>query len=221
MPRVVVRVEADVVGAEHPAEELLALRDHPVELGGGEGDVEEEADDDVGAELAERVGDREEVEVVDPHVGPLGGFFRDALGEAVVHVEVGGEGLAIVDDPIGEVVEEGPDDPVPEAVVVVLDVVVGEEDGSEAVLVERALDRRFLGGIDDEPRPPDPRRRVLGHARERRGEPAAAHPRMEGAISPLEGDGEAVADEHQRALASGVPNHRSIHRRHKRGRRQR
>ena len=46
---VVAGVEADVVGAEHPVQELGPRRQQPVDLGRRERDVQEEADREVGA----------------------------------------------------------------------------------------------------------------------------------------------------------------------------
>ena len=80
MADVVAGVEADVVGAEDPAQELAPRRQQAVDLGGRERDVQEEADREVGpARCGARAGSEREVEVVDPDREP-----RRGDGSAIV-----------------------------------------------------------------------------------------------------------------------------------------
>ena len=69
MAAVVTGLEGDVVGTEQPVEDLLARREHAVDLARGERDVQEEADRQVGARGPQHRGDEHQVEVVHPDAG--------------------------------------------------------------------------------------------------------------------------------------------------------
>ena len=77
-------LESDDVGAEDPAQDLLPPRQPHEQLLGREGDVEEEADAQVGAALAQERRDQLQVVVVHPDVAPGAAAARRRLGEALV-----------------------------------------------------------------------------------------------------------------------------------------
>ena len=83
--RVLEEQEADEVGVEHRAEQLVALRQRAEDVGGGEGRVEEEADVGraVAAEDVRR--QQQQVVVVDPRHEAVVVHLHHLLGELLVH----------------------------------------------------------------------------------------------------------------------------------------
>ena len=118
--RVVADLEADVVGAEHAAEQLLACRQEPVDLRGRERRVQEEADREPRLARAQHRGHEHEVEVVDPDPRVGLAVSEDRVGEALVDVDVALPCLGRDAQPVREVVEERPERVVADAVVEVL-----------------------------------------------------------------------------------------------------
>jgi hypothetical protein len=118
--RIVVGVEADQVALEHTAEDLVSDGEDAVDLGAGEGCVQEEADLDVllgvANLLAQHLGHEHEVVVVHPdHVVVLH-VLRDRLGEQAVGLHVCLPGRLVEGNLTGVVVEERPHDGICECV---------------------------------------------------------------------------------------------------------
>ena len=111
---VVVRVEADEVAVEQAGEEGLADGEDAVDLGGGEGCVEEEADADVllgvANLLAQHLGEEHEVVVVHPDQVAVLDVLDDRLGEEAVDFLVCGPSCLVKCDLTRVVMEERPED---------------------------------------------------------------------------------------------------------------
>ena len=82
--RVVTGVEADVVGAEEPAEHLLAGREQAVDLRRRERDVEEEPDRDIRSHPPQRLRHEHQLEVVHPDAAARCAVLGNRLREALV-----------------------------------------------------------------------------------------------------------------------------------------
>ena len=107
--RVVADLEADVVGAEHAAQELLSSGQQPVHLGRRERDVQEEPDREPGLPRAQHRRDEHEVEVVHPDARVGLAVLDDRVGEALVDLDVARPRLRRDAQPVLEVVEERPE----------------------------------------------------------------------------------------------------------------
>ena len=132
-------LEADQVGAEQALEELAAPRQLLEQLGRRERDVQEEADPQVGAQLAQHRRHQLELVVVHPDGGVLGGDLGGLLGEAPVDRDVGVPPLAVERRLGDDVVVERPQGGVGEALVELLDLLAGQRDRDQgqAVVLER------------------------------------------------------------------------------------
>ena len=133
------QLEADQVRAQQPLEDLAAPRQLGEELGGREGDVEVEADPQVGALRAQHLRHQLELVVLDPHGRALGGDLGRLVGEALVDPDVGLPPLAVELRLGDEVVVERPEGAVGEALVELLDLRGAQRhrDEGQAVLDER------------------------------------------------------------------------------------
>ena len=120
VPCVVADLEADVVGPEHAAQELLAGREQAVHLARGERRVQEEPDREARIAPAQECRHEHQVEVVDPHPAPRLGVLEDDVREPLVHLDVARPRLGGDPEPVREVVEERPERVVADAVVEVL-----------------------------------------------------------------------------------------------------
>jgi hypothetical protein len=111
-------VEADQVGAEEALEELSAGREGSEQLLGGERDVEEEPDPRLRQPAADQSRQQQELIVVDPDqvAGPV--LRHHHLGELLVGLDVGVPVAGLEGDLVQEIVEQGPEDPVGEALVI-------------------------------------------------------------------------------------------------------
>ncbi|CAA6662280.1 unnamed protein product [Spirodela intermedia] len=90
MAGVIEGVEADHVGVEQRLEDLLPNGKRPVDLRGGEGGVEEEAELDAVKPAAEEGGENQQMVVVDPDVVLVGvKDLRHLVGEGLVGGDVG------------------------------------------------------------------------------------------------------------------------------------
>ena len=125
------QLEADQVGAEQALEQLAAPRQLLEELGRREGDVEVEADPEVGPELAQQLGHELELVVVHPDGRVLGGPRGGALGEPLVDAHVGVPPLAVELRLGDQVVVERPEGGVAEPLVEPRDLVLREGDRVE------------------------------------------------------------------------------------------
>jgi hypothetical protein len=193
-------VEADQVGAEEPLEEAGPGREGAEQLLAGKRDVQEEPDPGIRDHPPEEPGDQQELVVVHPdHVpGPVVAGHRP--GELLVGLHVGVPVGDVERDLIEEVVEEGPEHPVGEPLVVAGHLLGGERDGDEAQRGELfpegvvLLRGQVLGG----PGPADPESvRLLVGALEPGGQPSGAPLHLDGTIADLDGDGEAVGDDQE------------------------
>ena len=156
------QLEADQVRPEESLEDLSAPRQLAEELGGREGDVEVEADPQVGPELAEHLRHQLELVVLHPDGGALGGDLGGALGEALVDPDVGVPPLAVEPRLGHQVVVERPQGAVGEAFVELLDLVLAQVHRHE---LEAVLDERLELGVVGRPRPADPGAVVGPHHR--------------------------------------------------------
>ena len=147
-----VQLEADQVGAQEPGEDLAAPRQLHEEFAGWEGDVAEEADHDVGSELAQHLGDELQLVVVDPHGAPGRDALGDRRGEAHVDVAVRVPPLAVEGGRADGVMVERPQGGVGEAEVELLVLLVIDRDGLQP---DPLVGRRGLFMVG-RPGPPDP-----------------------------------------------------------------
>jgi hypothetical protein len=111
---VVVRVEADEVAVEDTEQDLVANGENAVDLGAGEGCVQEEADLDVlpgvAELLAQHGGHEHQVVVVHPHHVVVLHVLCDSLCEQAVGLCVGVPGRLVERDLTRVVVEQRPHD---------------------------------------------------------------------------------------------------------------
>ncbi len=167
------QLEADQVGAEQPLEDLAAPGQLLEELGRRERDVQEEADVEVGAQLAEHLRHQLQLVVVHPDGRALGRPVGGVLGEAPVHRDVRVPPLPVELRLGDDVVVERPQGGVGEALVEALDLLLGQRDRvqSHAVVVEGL--QAGLGAA----RPADPDAVVGAHHRLDRGDQATGRGR--------------------------------------------
>ena len=198
VPDVVAGMEADVVGAEHPAEELSPRGKEAVDLGRGKRHVQEEADREIGPTGAERSRQQREMEVVDPHgrsaVGDAGDRVREALVDGdVARPRVVGEAQAA-----DEVVEERPDRLVAHARVIAFGLGLGQEHREVPFVVKQRSNHALRALGHGAPRPTDPHVR-LGEPAQRRYEAAGAR-RDAGlpVVVQLHGHGQPIAGDDKR-----------------------
>ncbi|GIF21110.1 hypothetical protein BJ973_005437 [Actinoplanes tereljensis] len=192
-------LEADQIGAEHPAQQLDPAGELHEQLGRRERHVHEEADQQVGAQLAEHLRHQLQVVVLDPDgragLGHLGG----GLGEPAVDRAVGLPPAAIEDRLLDGVVVERPERRVGEALVVAAQLVLGQRDRAQP-------QRADVGERGRRADPAAPAHPGGGGAFEDRvqgaGEPARTAPPLAGPIgSDIVIERETVGDHDQRALA--------------------
>ena len=164
-------LEADQVGAEQPLDDRRPPRQLGEQLVGRERDVQEEADGEVGPLLAQQRRDQLQLVVVHPDDGVLGGDGGGALGEPLVDLHVGVPPGAVVLRLLDDVVVERPQRGVGHALVVAVDLVLGQRhrDQRHAAGLERL--RRLAGRA----RPAHPGAAAAGDERLQRGDqPAGA-----------------------------------------------
>ena len=111
------QLEADQVGTQQALEDLAAPRQLLEQLGRREGDVQVEADPEVGTELAQHLRHELELVVVHPDGRVLGGPRGGPLGEPLVDAHVGVPPLAVELRLGDQVVVERPEGGVAEALV--------------------------------------------------------------------------------------------------------
>ena len=189
------QLEADQVGAEQALEDLPAPRQLLEQLGRRERDVQEEADADVGAQLAQHLRHQLELVVVHPDRRALGGPVGGVLGEPPVDRDVGVPPLAVELGLGDDVVVQRPQRGVGEALVEALDLVGRQGDRVElhAVVLERL--QAALGAA----RPADPDA-VVGahHGLDRRDQPTGRGAPLLLAVRPHDAvDRQAVGDDHE------------------------
>ena len=135
------QLEADQVRAEQSLQDLAAPGQLLEQLGGRERDVQEEADPQVGSQLAQHLRHQLQLVVLDPHLTALVGDPGRRLGEALVDGHVAVPPLAVVGRGSDDVVVERPQRAVREALVVELDVLGRQVDRLELqVVVGERLD---------------------------------------------------------------------------------
>ena len=115
---VVVGVERDHVSAQEAGQNLLAPRQSGDDLRRWTGDVEKEANGAVGAPAAKQVGDEQELVVVHPAQSTSGAGPGLGSGKALVDGPVGLPPSEVVHRRLDQAVQERPQRPVGEAVVV-------------------------------------------------------------------------------------------------------
>ena len=137
MAHVVVGMEADEVGSQHAADDLVAPRQRAERLVVGEGDVQEEPDGRIRQRLAQHRRQQHEVVVLDPQRVAGARFGQHCLAEPFVHAPVGLPFFFVEACELGEPVEQRPDGRVGEALVVGFGVAVVQEHRAAIALVER------------------------------------------------------------------------------------
>src|SRR6267143_2994591 len=132
---VILRVEADQVGAQHPLEDLPLPGADPEGLEVRPGDVPEERDPHVGALGLDERREQREVIVLDQHQGRLRAFdlLEDGRGELRVHAEVVLPVLGAEERPRVDDVAEGPEPLVGKAIVVPVLLLLAEPHPPERV----------------------------------------------------------------------------------------
>ncbi len=189
------QLEADEVGAEQALEDLAAPGQLLEQLGRREGDVQEEADVEVGPELAQHLRDELELVVVHPDGGALRRPVGGMGGEPPVDGDVGVPPLAVELRLRHRVVVERPEGGVGEPLVEALDLLGRQGDRVElhAVVVERL--QPGLGAA----RPADPDAVVGPHHRLDRGDQAAGRrPPLRLTVGPGDAvDRQPVGDDHE------------------------
>ena len=176
--QVSVRLERDLVGAEHAAEDLLALRQDPEGLARGERDMEEEPDAGVRPRLADELRHEQQLVVLDPDevagLQPL----DDSRSEALVRVAIGVPEGGVEGDARDEAVEQRPERVVGVALVERARDARRDLDRDVAVLRLPLADERVEAGPfagSRFPGPTEPQAVELAHERRHRGdEPAGA-----------------------------------------------
>ena len=195
-------LEADEVGAEEAAQDLVAPGQLDEQLGGREGDVQEEADEEVGALLAQHLRHELQLVVLHPDRGALLGHRRRAVREALVDLHVRVPPLPAELGRHDHVVVERPQGAVGEPLVVVGDLGLRQRhrDELEAVVLER------LDHLVRRPVPPDPGPVVGVHHRLQRGHQAARRRAPgRGAVRVLDAvDGEPVGHHDEARAARGL-----------------
>ena len=131
-------LEADHVGAEESVDDLAPPRQLRVDAVGGEGDVVEEPDHEVGAGLAQHPRHQLQLVVLHPDHRAVGCRARGRLGEAAVDAHVRVPPLAVERRRRDHVVVERPERVVRESLVVLLELVGRERhrDDRDAVVLE-------------------------------------------------------------------------------------
>ena len=192
------RVEADQRRAEDALEQVPARGQQAEELRRRERDVGEEPDRGAGHLAAHHLRHQHEVVVVDPDEIPGAVFADDRFREGAVDGPVRLPALDLRREAIELVVEERPQDPVGEAVVVALDVggVELDRDGTQGVEADPQLLALRLREAPRLTRPADPGAvAMLVPRAQSGGEPTGAAVDDELVILDADRDGEAVGDE--------------------------
>ena len=170
----------------------------------------------LGSRVAEEARQEQELVVVHPdHVaGPV--VRGDDVGEALVRLDVAVPVADLERDLFQEVVEQGPEHPVREALVEPGDLVGGERHLHEPHGGERLVEARLPLGIEvaGRSRPPDPEPvRLLVRPHEARGQAAGAPLYLDARLGGLDGDGQAVGDDqepgHPGKVSASSPSHPS------------
>ena len=123
---VVVGLEADEIVMREPAHDLLMHRHGEEHIGRRPGDVQEEADLVLEAHLAQFGGQRDQMVVVDPDDVVRLDQRRQPVGEEAVDAEIAGHFLAAIFGKIQPVMADRPENTVGKAVVIFLDVGIGQ-----------------------------------------------------------------------------------------------
>ncbi len=195
------QLEADDVRTEQALEDLPAPRELLEQLGRGERDVQEEADPQVRAQLAEHLRHQLHLVVLHPDGGVLRGHLGGLGGEPLVDGDVGVPPLTVEGRLGHHVVVERPQGAVGEALVELLHLLRAHRHRHQReALVDERLD--LLVGVAG---PADPGAVVLAHHRLEGGDQAA------GGLAPAGGavglghpvDGQPVGHDHEVRGAGG------------------
>jgi hypothetical protein len=197
--RVGCSLEADHVGAEQALDDLGAPGQLGVDAVGRERDVVEEADREVGAQLAQHLRHELQLVVLHPHGRAVCRGLRARVGEALVDLDVGVPPLAVVRGLGDDVVVQRPEGVVGEPLVVVLELAGTQvdRDDPDAVAEER------VEWVVRDARPADPGALVGAHDRLEGGDEPAGRvlPGGRAVVVQLAVDGEPVGQDDERELA--------------------
>ncbi len=164
VPEVGGRVEANQIGAQQPAKQPVPRRQGAEQLLRGKRDVKEEADPGVRAAAARsRLRQQQQLVIVHPDQVARLVVLRHDVGEPLVHLDVGVPVADVERNLIQEVVEQRPEHPVGEPLVVPGDLIGGEghrhqPHGGELLVELRTVGRLISSlGAPDHPiqSPPD------------------------------------------------------------------
>ena len=189
------QLEPDQVGAEQPLEQLPSPRQLLEQLGRWERDVQVEADPQVGAQLAQHLGDQLHLVVVHPDQSALVGQLRGRVREPLVHLDVGVPPLAVELRLGHQVVVERPQRGVGETLVVALDLLGGHRQRVEIEAVDLEGFEVLLGAA----RPAHPDSGVgAHHGLDRRHQSARGGPPRDRPVRLLDPvDRQPVRDDHE------------------------
>jgi hypothetical protein len=152
--RVALDVEADQVAGEQAAKQLAVPGAEPKDVVGGEGNVHEEGDPLAERELTEVFGNEHQMVVVDPDQLSLACVLGGQPGEALVDLLVALPVPALETGQGGKGVEERPQGPVGEAVVVEGDLAVAQQNRHHVVVLHPG--REAFARLDLDSGPADP-----------------------------------------------------------------
>ena len=140
MTDITVGVKTDEVGPEHSFEKLFPPGQVSEDFKRREGDVMEVADLGIGQALPEHLRKEHQVIVVDPDDVVRSGHFHHGITELLVHPLVDVPRLLVVVCEEAEVVKDRPEGVVAEPIIIVFDVIGGEEDRVALLFSERLDD---------------------------------------------------------------------------------
>ena len=190
-------MEANEIGTQQSPKQAVTLRQGAEELLGGKWDVEEEADAGIRQPLAQKARKQEQLVVVHPDEVTRLVLLRHDVGESLVHLDVRFPVADVERHLIEQIVEEGPEDPVGEPLVVAGHLVGGQRNrhqphGSELLIQLGLLGRCQLLGCA---RPSDPETTRLLVRPEEPGRQAPRAPLdLDPRVGGPNGDGKAVGD---------------------------
>jgi hypothetical protein len=138
---VAAHMEADQVAGEYPEKDLAIPRQQAVDVIWWEGNVKEEREPQIGLPAPDGAAREHQLVVVDPRQFGVARTRNRHPGEAVVDRHVGVPVGSLETGAARERMEQRPERPVREAVVVVPHLRLGQRDGCDAVRIVRLLHR--------------------------------------------------------------------------------
>ncbi len=138
-------MEADQVGAQHSFEHLAAAREDAEDLAGRERSVEEEPNAGRRQPATKQRRNQQELVVVHPDVIALAPDFRRGVGELLVDLFVNLPTGRLQRQPVGEVVEQGPEQAIGHSLVVFRHLAGAERHRDAVQLLQSLVELGALG----------------------------------------------------------------------------